>query len=365
MFTARRDQSPFSNVRRHATALAPIANVRRLASVFALVASFALAPAAEATFSICAVDPVTGEVGSAGASCISGSIILSDVRPAIGVVHTQAFWNSQNQQYARALMNAGYAPEAIIDSLVANDAQNNPGIRQYGIVDLVGDGRSAAFTGANCTDWKGHILGPNYAIQGNILLGPDVLADMEAAFLTTDGSLAEKLMAALQGAKRPGADTRCQPSNRSAISAFIRVAQPNDPANDLFLNLNVNNTTGSTDPIDVLQGLFDQWLTSADVGDDPTTTIPRLLATPNPFQTRTEIVYHLAEPSRVRLLVLDAGGRLIADLSTGAMSAGRHAVDWEPRNLAAGVYTLRLEADSAPGRAAPIRSVSKLVRLPR
>ena len=52
-------------------------------------------------------------------------------------------------------------------------------------------------------------------------------------------------------------------SNRSAISAFIRVAQPNDPVNDLFLNLNVNNTTGSTDPIDVLQGLFDDWLTSA------------------------------------------------------------------------------------------------------
>jgi hypothetical protein len=45
--------------------------------------------AAEATFSIAAVDPGTGEVGSAGASCISGSLILSDVHPGVGVVHTE------------------------------------------------------------------------------------------------------------------------------------------------------------------------------------------------------------------------------------------------------------------------------------
>ncbi|MBL8007830.1 MAG: hypothetical protein JNJ56_09880, partial [Ignavibacteria bacterium] len=42
------------------------------------------------TFSIAAVDPVTGEVGSAGASCVAGSIILSDVHPGRGVIHTQA-----------------------------------------------------------------------------------------------------------------------------------------------------------------------------------------------------------------------------------------------------------------------------------
>ncbi|SVC36246.1 uncharacterized protein METZ01_LOCUS289100, partial [marine metagenome] len=45
------------------------------------------------TFSIVAVDPVTQEVGSAGASCINGSIIISDVHPGIGAVHTQSYWN--------------------------------------------------------------------------------------------------------------------------------------------------------------------------------------------------------------------------------------------------------------------------------
>src|SRR5688572_10406730 len=89
---------------------------------------------AQDTFSICAVDTVTGEVGSAGASCIDGTqiaggvVIISDVHNGVGVIHTQSYWLAANQNYAKGLMNAGLAPQQIIDSLIANDAQNNPGI---------------------------------------------------------------------------------------------------------------------------------------------------------------------------------------------------------------------------------------------
>ena len=89
------------------------------------------------TFSIVAVDPGTQEVGSAGASCINGSIIISDVHPGIGAVHTQSYWNSTNQNNASDLMDQGYTPEEIIEYLAENDAQGNPSIRQYGVVDLV------------------------------------------------------------------------------------------------------------------------------------------------------------------------------------------------------------------------------------
>ncbi len=51
---------------------------------------------------------------------------------------------------------------------------------------------------------------------------------MEYRFLNTEGSLAEKLMSALQGAKVPGADTRCLNEGTSSLSAFVRVAKPND-----------------------------------------------------------------------------------------------------------------------------------------
>ncbi len=211
------------------------------------------------TFSIVAVDPETQEVGSAGASCINGSIIISDIHPGVGTIHTQSYWNSTNQNNASDLMEQGYSPEEIIEFLVENDAQGNPSIRQYGVVDLVNGGRSAAFTGENCYDYKDHILGPTYSIQGNILLGPEVLDSMEVNFLNTQGSLATRLMAAMQGAKIPGADTRCLNYGISSLSAFIRVAKSTTTEDSLHLHLNVNNTTPGIDPIDTLQDLFDDW----------------------------------------------------------------------------------------------------------
>ena len=99
------------------------------------------------TFSICAVDPVTGQVGSAGATCISSAtssaIIISDVHPGVGVVHTQASWLGVNQIHARNYMNLGYYSQQIIDSVTKNDYQNNPTIRQYGVVKLDSGGTSA------------------------------------------------------------------------------------------------------------------------------------------------------------------------------------------------------------------------------
>ena len=89
-----------------------------------------------ATFSIVAVDTTTKEVGSAGGSCIAGSIIISDIHPGVGAIHTQSYYLQANQNYASTLMDEGYSPSEIIDLLEENDVQNNPSIRQYGIVDL-------------------------------------------------------------------------------------------------------------------------------------------------------------------------------------------------------------------------------------
>ena len=215
----------------------------------------------EDTFSIVAVDPETNQVGSAGASCIGGSIIISDIHPGVGVIHTQSYWSASNQNYASSLMNLNYSPNDIIEELINNDVSNNPSIRQYGIIDLVDGGRSAAYTGDNCSDYKGHILGDTYAIQGNILLGSEILENMEYQFINTEGTLAEKLMASLQGANIPGADARCLDDNLSSLSAFIRLAEPDD--NSIYhLDLNVNNVnlvSYHIDPIDSLQILFDEW----------------------------------------------------------------------------------------------------------
>jgi uncharacterized Ntn-hydrolase superfamily protein len=233
--------------------------VRRLVLLVLLLAA---APA-RATFSIVAVDPVTREVGSAGASCVPGSIAFSNVHPGVGVLHVQAHWNHANRIAALDRMDQGLSPAAIVDWLATHDAQGKPGIRQYGLVDLVDGGRSAAYTGAECPAWAGQITGPTYAVQGNILLGPEIIAGMERAFLETPGALAPKLMAALQAANVAGADTLCAGLGKPAISAFIRVARPADAPGALSLDLRVNTTKPAENPIDLLQAQFDAWLLTA------------------------------------------------------------------------------------------------------
>ena len=220
------------------------------------------------TFSIVAVDTLTGEIGSAGATCgdsiiwpgTPGAYIISDILPGVGAIHTQSFWLASNQLNARFQMQQGSTPNQIISWLAANDAQNNPQSRQYGVVDYHnGSSRSAAFTGTSCYDYKNHILGPNYAIQGNILLGQQILDSMEYNFLNTNGCLPEKLMAAMNGAKLIGADTRCMAEGTSSLSAFVRMAIPTDGYNNLFLDINVAGTAPNVEPIDVLENKYNLW----------------------------------------------------------------------------------------------------------
>ena len=211
------------------------------------------------TFSIIAVDLATGQVGSAGASCVAGSVIISDIHPGLGAIHSQSYWNSINQDSAASLMEQGFSPEDIINWLIENDAENNPSIRQYGAVDLFANGRSAGFTGENCYDYKGHFLGQTYAVQGNILLGRVILEDMEFAFLNQYGTFEEKLFASLMAANVVGADSRCAAYGTPAISAFIRVALPDDSLNALHMDINVDNAPLTINPLDSLRSLYWDW----------------------------------------------------------------------------------------------------------
>jgi uncharacterized Ntn-hydrolase superfamily protein len=218
------------------------------------------------TFSIVAMDPITGEVGSAGASCVDLDAnnlptddFLGELFPGLGAINSQAYYIPANQANARARMNEGYTPIEIIEWLINNDVQNQPQFRQYGIVGKVGENiETAAYTGVATDDYKNDITGPNYSIQGNILLGEEVLNGMEAGFLNTEGDLACKLMGALQGANMVGADMRCTNNGTSSLFAFVKVAQPSDTFGAPSFLLSVR--TGSNDqvePITALQILFD------------------------------------------------------------------------------------------------------------
>lgn len=219
---------------------------------------------AQHTFSIVAVDSITGEIGSAGATCgdsviwpgTKGAVAICDIVPGVGAINTQAYYLPENQTNAHNKMIQGMHPEEIIDWIIENDVTNEPKVRQYGVVDYNdGHPRSAAYTGEDCFNYKNHITGPNYSIQGNILLGQQILDQMETEFLNKKGTLADKLMAAMQGANIIGADTRCAQYNVSSLSSYLRVANKDS----VFLDIVIAATPDSLDPIDTLQTRYDKW----------------------------------------------------------------------------------------------------------
>lgn len=287
------------------------------------VCAFAANLFAQDTFSIVAVDSLTGEVGSAGASCISADNLetffpnddpdfLGDLLPGLGAINTQSFYNEANQDNANGELASGKTPQEVIDWLATNDAQGNSSQRQYGIAALInGQPMAAGFTGEDCFDYKNHRVGPNYSIQGNILLGPEILDSMEARFLAAEAQgkcLSERLMAALQGAKVPGADTRCLGNGTSAMFAFLKVAKPGDDADEPFLRLFVAFNEDGTEPIDSLQAHFD--LAAPCFENAASSAANRLpfRVSPNPNDGSFGVAFpQAAEP--FRLDVYDATGR--------------------------------------------------------
>jgi uncharacterized Ntn-hydrolase superfamily protein len=309
-----------------------------------LIVGFFFNNQAQHTFSIVAVDSVTGEIGSAGATCgdsiiwpgTPGAYIISDILPGVGAIHTQSYYESGNQTNARQRMQGGDSPQQVMDWLQLNDIGNDPARRQYGAVDYNnGHPRSAAFTGANCFDHKNHITGPGYAIQGNILLGQQILDSMEARYLRTTGSLADRLMASMQGANVVGADSRCMAEGTSSLSAFLRVAKPSDHPDTLYLDINVAGTASGVEPINVLQTRFNNWTPTA---IDPALQFAAQVY-PNPASEKVTVAFGSDRPDSWQ--AFDSMGRLIA---SEKMSPGQ-IINLDVSGWAAGSYQLIFSQD--------------------
>jgi uncharacterized Ntn-hydrolase superfamily protein len=126
----------------------------------------------------------------------------------VGAVATQAAGVAVYGIRALDELARGTAPEEAIERVLADDAERET--RQLGVVTA--DGRAAAFTGSACSEWAGHRTGAGFAVQGNILAGPEVVDDMARAFEETVGPLVERLVAALEAGQAAGGDRRGQQS---------------------------------------------------------------------------------------------------------------------------------------------------------
>jgi uncharacterized Ntn-hydrolase superfamily protein len=301
------------------------------------------------TFSIVAVDSVTGEVGSAGASCVdlfttglTDDSFLGKLIPGVGAINTQAYYTPPNQNNATNRMNLGDTPAEIIQWLINNDVSAQPEIRQYGIAALInGSPETAAHTGTSTDDYKNHITGPNYSIQGNILLGQEVLDSMEARFLREDGDLACKLMAALQGANMVGADTRCASNGTSSLFAFVKVAQPTDLFGSPSFMASVRTSNGAgIEPIDTLQTKFNlehgcsSALTTGQIIFDSNFTIY-----PNPTASNLTIDAKFESNLNARLAIRSLAGKELLEM------AFNKTISLDLSSFSSGVYLVEIHQD--------------------
>ena len=178
---------------------------------FAVAALLSVGPAfaegpVPSTFSIVAADPETGEVGVAVASrFFAVGTVVPHARAGVGAVATQSYANTSFGKHGLSLLSHGNSPEKALEVLLGNDKDRDK--RQVGLISA--SGASASYTGRSCNAWAGGRSGPNYAVQGNILTGEEVVAAMERAFLSTVGRpLGERLFAAIEAGDAAGGDSR-------------------------------------------------------------------------------------------------------------------------------------------------------------
>lgn len=201
------------------------------------------------TFSIVAVDPANGDLGVAVQSKFPNvGVSIPFARAGVGAVATQSYCNTSFGPRGLTLLENGASPEQAVEILTAADPRRDS--RQLGIVDA--QGRAASFTGAGCFDWCGGLIGDGCAAQGNTLAGPEVLRSMVRAFERTSGSLAERLMAALQAGQSAGGDRRGQ---QSAALKVVRAGGGYGGFDDRYVDISVYDHPCPIDELERLYGI--------------------------------------------------------------------------------------------------------------
>lgn len=203
-----------------------------------------------ATFSIVAHDAAAGEWGVAVASkVLAVGAFVPWAAAGTGAAATQAHTNLSYGRDALLLLEVGFSAEQVVEILTELDEDR--ALRQLGLVDS--RGAAAAFTGEATTDWAGHRLGAGYCVQGNILVGEEVLEAMAAAYEDAGGNLARRLLAALEAGDAAGGDSR---GKQSAALLVVREGGGYQGVTDRLVDLRVDD---DAQPVARLSAMYDQW----------------------------------------------------------------------------------------------------------
>ncbi len=187
------------------------------------------------TYSIVARDTITGEIGVAVQShWFSVGSLVTWAEAGVGAVATQSFVDPAYGPLGLDLMRAGKTARQALDALVASDPGRD--VRQVAMIDAKGG--VAAHTGSQCIQAAGHITGPGYSVQANLMLNATVWPAMAEAFEHSSGPLAERMLDALDAAQAAGGDIR---GRQSAALLIVSGTSTGRPWSDRLMELRIED----------------------------------------------------------------------------------------------------------------------------
>jgi uncharacterized Ntn-hydrolase superfamily protein len=199
------------------------------------------------TYSIVGYDPEEKEWGIAVQSKFLGvGSVVPFAKAGVGAVATQSYANTAYGPQALQLMEQGKTAEEALD-IITKDDPDRP-LRQVGLIDAWG--HAATFTGEGCYDWAGGVTGKYFAAQGNILVDEQTVSAMAETFESASGSLAERLLHALDAGQEAGGDSR---GMQSAALLVVKENGGYGGFNDRYIDLRVDDHSS---PIKELKRIY-------------------------------------------------------------------------------------------------------------
>jgi len=188
------------------------------------------------TFSVVAYDPASESWGVAVQSrFLAVGSMVPWAEAGVGAIATQALANPRFGSVGLAMLRQGLRAEDVVAGLLAADPGRET--RQLGVIDR--HGHAAAFTGAECFPWAGHVLGKHFCCQGNILASEAVVAEMAEAMSRDEARpFVDRLLAALQAGQAAGGDSRGQ---QAAALLVVRAGSGFGGYSDRAVDLRVDD----------------------------------------------------------------------------------------------------------------------------
>ncbi len=187
------------------------------------------------TYSIVARDTVTGNMGVAVQShWFSVGSLVTWGKAGVGVVATQSFINPSFGPRGLNLLENGLTPKMSVENLLELDEGRN--VRQLAILDV--NGNVEAYTGANCIEAAGHIVGDNFSVQANLMEKNTVWPAMAKAFQNANGTLAERMLTAMEAGQNEGGDIR---GKQSAAILVVKGKSTGNSWEDRIVDLRIED----------------------------------------------------------------------------------------------------------------------------